>query len=201
MTTTFTNQAATMVQNYDLGGAFFALRRGSLILFPTDTIWSVGCDACNPEAIQRLQELCCRTTPGHMEVLVSSIGMLKNHVAHLHPRIETLLVYHTRPLTVLFEEGCNLPPIALEDDGGVAIRLVRDEYCRQLIGAFGGPLAVMPACVNQQPIPTHFGAISSEILQGVDYVSKYRQHERNPGELPVMVKLLEGDEELLFIRE
>jgi L-threonylcarbamoyladenylate synthase len=201
MTTTFTNQAAIMTQNYDTANALLTLSQGGLILFPTDTTWSIGCDALNPQALKKLLHLHQQKNTSPVELLVNSIGMIKSYVAHLHPRVETLLVFHTRPLTLLLEHARRLPAEALHPDGSVAMRLTQDEFTRLLVGQFGQPIATTPACVEGQPYPTHFGAISSTILQGVDHVSKFRQHDKNQGELSVMVKLSDGDEELVFLRE
>lgn len=191
---------ACMVQNYDLEGALTTLRKGGLILYPTDTIWSIGCDATNAFAIEKVLQL-KRGASGHgIEILVDSVQMLKSYVRHLHPRIETLLTYHVRPLTVLFDNPHNVPQNALDEDGYMAIRMAQDDYCRSLIAAFGKPLVASYANVANQPIPSNFGAISSEIIQGVDHVSKYRQHEKITGRPSVMVRLSERDE-LLFLRE
>lgn len=203
MTFTSTPQATTMTQNYDLSGAFLALQKGGLILMPTDTLWSVACSAAHTEAIERLVRLVkIGNMPQHgLELVVHSLNMLKMQVIHLHPRLETLLVFHTRPLSMLIEAAPHLPPVLKDEEGQIAVRLTHDEFCVQLIGALGAPLVVAPACIDGQSFPSHFGAISSEIIEGVDHVSKYRQHERNGGEPAVMVKLMEEEEELIFLRE
>lgn len=191
---------ACMVQNYDLEGALTTLRKGGLILYPTDTIWSIGCDATNTFAIEKVHSLKRGASYPGIEILVDSVQMLKSYIRHLHPRIETLLIYHVRPLTVLFNNPHNIPHNALDKEGNMAIRIAQDDYCRNLIAAFGKPLVATYANVASQPIPSNFGAISSEIIQGVDYVAKYRQHEKMPGRPSVMVQLSERDE-LLFLRE
>lgn len=191
---------ACMVQNYDLEGALTTLRKGGLILYPTDTIWSIGCDATNTFAIEKILSLKRGASYPGIEILVDSVQMLKSYVRHLHPRIETLLTYHVQPLTVLFDNPHNIPHNALDQEGNMAIRIVQDDYCRDLIEAFGKPLVATYANVASQPIPSNFGAISSEIIQGVDYVTKYRQHEKIVGSPSVMVQLSERDE-LLFLRE
>ncbi|MCB0586475.1 MAG: Sua5/YciO/YrdC/YwlC family protein, partial [Phaeodactylibacter sp.] len=137
--TTSTNGRAIMVQNYDLESALETLLTGGLILYPTDTVWSIGCNATNPRAVGRLRQLKRTDDALGLEILVNSIDMLRRYIVHLHPRIETLLTYHLRPLTVLYEQGRNLPNSILSEDGQVAIRLVQDEYCRELIGRLGKP--------------------------------------------------------------
>lgn len=189
-----------MVQNYNLEGALDVLERGGLMLYPTDTIWSIGCDATNPLAIEQLLRLKRPNQPDCLEVLVDSVEMLRNFVAHLHPRIETLLAYHIRPLTIIFDEAQNLPSNLLNNDGSVALRMVQEDYCRKLIAAFGKPLVATYACVGCNSFPANFGAVSSEIIQGVDFVSRHRQHEKLIGQPSVMVRLSANDE-LEFLRD
>ena len=108
--TTFTNAASCMVQNYDLETALKILHQGGLLLHPTDTIWSISCDATNPFGIRKVFQLKRNSSYQHVEILVDSLGMLREYVEHLHPRIETLLVYHVRPLTIVMDQARNLPP-------------------------------------------------------------------------------------------
>jgi len=198
--TTSVNEKTRMVQNYDLDGALSALRTGGLILYPTDTIWGIGCDATNAEAVDKVYELkqSDRSTP--FILLVDSLEMLRNHVAHLHPRLETLLIYHLRPLTIVFDKAINLPDITTGTDGSVAIRMIKDPFCKALISAYGHPLVATSANVNEEPFPSNFGSVSSEIIRGVDYVVKHRQNEKVNGTPSVIVKLSEK-EELVFLRE
>lgn len=177
------------------------LQRGGIILYPTDTIWGIGCDATNEAAVARVAQLKQRDpSKSGFVVLVDSLDMLQKHVAHIHPRIETLLAFHSRPLTVIYDEGINLAPNALAPDGSVAIRIAQDNFCRVLIHELGRPIISTSANVSNEAFPSHFGAISSAIIQGVDYVVRYRQEDHNVGEPSVIVRL-SSDEELDFIRE
>ncbi len=198
--TTYTNDKIRMVQEYDLKGALTILQNGGVILYPTDTIWSIGCDATNPQAIEKVLQIKQKATARSFEMLVDSVQMLKFYVEHLHPKIETLLIYHMRPLTVVFDRPRNLPPNAIAPDRTVAIRIVQDEFCRSLIAQFGKPLLASFASVGEMTYPVNFGAISSEIIEGVDFVVKYRQNEKLTNEPSVMVKLSRRDE-LIFLRE
>lgn len=189
-----------MVPNYDLQSALETLRKGGLILYPTDTVWSIGCDASNPRAASRLRQLKNTDDAPGLEILVSSIDMLRRYVAHLHPRIETLLLYHLRPLTVVYDQSRNLPGSVLDDDGRVAIRLVQDDYCRCLIDSLGRPIVAAAADLRPGYYPDNFGAISSDVVERVDYVSKYRRADRSPAYPSVMARLSPRDE-LEFLRE
>ena len=101
--TTFTNTNACLAPNYDLEGVLHTLKDDGLLLLPTDTLWSVGCDATNQVALKRLTRLVQTPYAGAVEILVDSVTMLKKYVLELHPRIETLLCHHVRPLTILME--------------------------------------------------------------------------------------------------
>ena len=176
------------------------LQSGGLILFPSDTVWAVGCDATHGQAIRRLYSLKNRTTENPFILLVDSIGMLKEHVRHVHPRIETLLYFHNRPLTVIYDQPVNLPKEALSSDGTVAIRVVQDDFCRTFIQAYGKPVVATTAYREPGQVPRHFGEIQSDILEGVDWVAKHRQKERHLEDLSVIARL-DAQEELEFLRD
>ena len=197
---TFTN-VKHMAQHYDFEGAEKILSSGGLVLLPTDTLWSIACLPSHSNTLNRLLQLKRQKYADNFELLVSSVGMLKQYVEHLHPRLETLLAYHLRPLTMIFDNPTNLSSDALDAAGNIHIRLVQDPFCAALLEHLNQPLISTFAHVKDGVPPMNFGAISSEIIQGVDYVVKYRQNDKNIDELPVMVKLLEDQEELEFIRE
>jgi L-threonylcarbamoyladenylate synthase len=197
---TFTNRNTWMVQNYTLEPVISTLENGGLILYPTDTIWCIGCDATNAGAVRRVRNL-RRCEPAEPFVLLAaSIEMLKKHVRFIHPRVDTLLLFHTRPLTVVYEDGIHLPPEALGPDGSVAFHIPQDDFCKQLLEAFGKPIAAEPANQCNTPYPRHFGEISSAIIEGIDFVVKHRQMEKEMGE-PAVIARMSDDEELVFLRE
>ncbi len=198
--TTYTNEKIRMVQEYDTKGALATLQQGGIILYPTDTIWSIGCDATHPRAIEKIYQVKHKDSAQGFEILVNSIQMLKDYVVHLHPKLETLLVFHVRPLTVVFDKPRNLAANAIAPDGTVAIRVVKDEFCRALITELGKPLLAAFASMHEGTYPVNFGAISSEIIEQVDYVVKFRQNEKMMHEPSVMVRLTRRDE-LIFLRE
>jgi L-threonylcarbamoyladenylate synthase len=200
MKMTYTN-GKHMVQHYDFEELEKNLLSGGLVLLPTDTLWSIACLPSHPSSLPKLLQLKRQKYADNFELLVNSVAMLKQYVAHLHPRLETLLAYHLRPLTMIFDNPVNLPDEALDNYGQVHIRLVQDSFCATLLEQLNEPLMSSYAHIKDSTPPINFGAISSEIIQGVDYVVKYRQNDKNMDELPVMVKLLEDQEELEFVRE
>lgn len=176
------------------------LENGGLILYPTDTIWGIGCDATNEDAVQRVFDLKKRPYDKPFVLLVNSIEMLKNYVEHVHPRIETLLIHHVQPLTMIYDRAKNLPAIAHDKSGSVAIRVVQDAFCKELIAQFGKPLVASSANISDKPFPANFGGISSAVITGVDYVVKWKQGEKKLSQPSVIAKFSDK-EELIFLRE
>jgi L-threonylcarbamoyladenylate synthase len=190
-----------MFENEKFEEILNVLRRGDTILFPTDTVWGIGCDATNEEAVEKVSAIKKRpSSKAGYVLLVDSIEMLKNYVLHVHPRIETLLGYHERPLTIIYDEGVGLASNVLAKDGSVAIRVVKDPFCRELIMQFGKPIVATSANVSNEPMPTNYGEISSDVLEKVDFVVKVKQDSKEHGEPSIIARLNEF-EELDFIRE
>ncbi|MBL7776177.1 MAG: Sua5/YciO/YrdC/YwlC family protein, partial [Saprospiraceae bacterium] len=108
------------------------LKNGGLICYPTDTIWGIGCDATNEAAIDRLSDLRGGRPENGYIILVDSLEMLKRFVSKIHPRIETLLAYHQRPLSVIYDQAMGLPDSLRAPNGSVAIRIAKDEFCQEL---------------------------------------------------------------------
>ncbi|MGB1216529.1 MAG: L-threonylcarbamoyladenylate synthase, partial [Saprospiraceae bacterium] len=176
------------------------LSSDGLVLLPTDTVWGIGCDATSAKAVEKIYLLKNRPKDKPLIVLVDGMEMLKDYVAHVHPKIETLLNFHERPLTVIYGEARNIAPNACANDGSIGIRIVRDDFCRKVISDFGKPIISTSANVSGQDFPRNFGEISSDILMGVDFVSKIKQSDKKRSEPSVIVKLAENGE-LEFLRE
>ena len=200
MLMTATLAPAFMIQRYDLEGAATVLENEGLLLLPTDALWSVACLADDPVALERLRRIQRRQAGQQPEVLFSSLDMLKSYAPQLHPRLETLLAFHLRPLTVITEATPRIRPKARLSDGRIAARVVRDQYCRHLIKMLGRPLATTIAHFADSPYPDHFGHIRSDIIEAVDYVAKYRPKDPITGQPTIMVQLDE-QEELEFLRD
>ncbi len=175
------------------------LNEGKVILYPTDTIWGIGCLITFPESIERIFEIKKRPRSKSMILLVDSIPMLKQYIKSIHPRVETLMGYHTRPLTVIYPQAKNLDPSIPAKDGSIAIRVCEDPFCKLLIAGVQMPLISSSANLADQAPPSTFGEISSEILSSVDYVVRFRQNDTTPREPSVIVKY-EADGELVYVR-
>lgn len=185
---------------FQLGETLSALEAGQVILYPTDTIWGLGCDATNSEAVERLLKIKQRSSEQGVVMLVDSIDMLRRHVEYIHPRLQTLLSHHKRPLTMIYPDPVGLASNATASDGSAAIRVCRDAYCRELIGSFGKPLTSTSANIHGDPFPGHYGSISSEVLRHVDHVVKYRQRETTDGE-PSLIARWNDSNEIEPVRE
>ncbi len=146
------------------------LKQGKVILYPTDTIWGIGCDVFNEAAVEQVYNIKNRDRSKPLIILVSDIDMLKEFVPHIHPRIETLLFYHMRPLTIIFDNPINLPVWILSDDNSIAIRLVKDSFIKGVIKLYGRPIVSTSANKQGEPTPDEFKSIPKSILKEVDYI-------------------------------
>jgi L-threonylcarbamoyladenylate synthase len=190
-----------MFENEKFDEILAVLRRGGIILYPTDTTWGIGCDATNEDAVQQLINIKTEKPEKGYILLVDSIEMLKNHAREVHPRVQTLLAHHVRPLTVVYDEAMGIAPNALAADGSVAIRIVQDAFCRELIRQFGKPIVKTSANIVGQKYPTHYGEVQSDILEKVDMVVRLKQDRKERGEPSIIARFNPEADELDFLRE
>ena len=184
----------------DISDIVRLLEAGGLICYPTDTIWGIGCDATNETAIERLSKLKGQHPANGYILLVDSLAMLKRYVPKIPPKVETLLAFHQRPLSIIYDQALGLPESLKGPEGSIAIRIAKDEFCQELIKHLDRPIVSTAASKFDEPFPPTFGAISSEILGAVDYVVKYRQDDKEP-HTPSAIAYLDRSKELEFLRE
>jgi len=175
------------------------LTNGGIILYPTDTIWGIGCDAFNLKAIENIYKIKRRPRELPFILLVSSIAMLKRYV-NIHPRLETLLVYHKKPLTLIYTEVDGLPEGILSEEGTIGIRVTLDPFCRDIIHKLDGPLVSTSANISGDPFPKSFHDISADIIRNMDYIVNHRQKDTEEG-LPSVLAEFNKKGDLFFIRE
>lgn len=155
-----------------------ALKNGKIILYPTDTIWGIGCDATNTAAIERIFELKKREANQSLILLVENVQRLQSLVDV--PEIAwQLMDVSEKPITIVYEKVKNLPKEVLAQDGSIAIRLVKDSYCKQLITKLNRPLVSTSANFSGEKSPMQFSEISEKLKTQVDAIATEKQNERS----------------------
>lgn len=160
----------------DIQQALEVLRKGGTILYPTDTIWGIGCDATDEKAVRRVYEIKKREDKEGMLVLLDSRNLLPMYV-EVPDMAWELIELTENPLTIIYPEARNLAPGLLGSDGSVGIRIVRDSFCKKLIEQYKKPVVSTSANISGMPAPVIYAEISREIINSVDYVVKYRQED------------------------
>lgn len=178
--------------NEDIKQALEVLNRGGVILYPTDTVWGIGCDATNEEAVRRVYEIKKRADSKAMLVLVDSPAKLNYYVKEVPSVAWDLIELTNKPLTIIYDGARNFAPNLIAEDGSVGIRVTDEEFSRQLCFRFRKALVSTSANVSGEPAPANFGEISEEIKQAVDYVVSYRQGEKGKGKPSGIIKLGAG---------
>lgn len=164
----------------DIKHSLEVLRSGGIILYPTDTVWGIGCDATHESAVNRIYKLKNRPIRKGMIVLLAQERELLQYVAAPDMEVFQYLDNVSKPTTVIFRGAIGLAENLLSDDGSIGIRIVKDEFCRHLVKRLGKPLVSTSANLSGHDSPAVFSEISPTIVQGVDYVVKYRQEDPEP---------------------
>lgn len=185
--------------NIDLENALAALRSGGIIVYPTDTIWGIGCDACNPDAVAAIYSLKKREDSKSMLSLVGSREMLSQWVSDVPEEIFKILDNSERPVTCIYPHPGTIAANLLAEDGSAGIRVSKDKFSSLLCRAFGKPIVSTSANISGTPAPSFFKEISTDILNKADYVVKHRQDEVKPGLPSRIIKIL-PDGEIVTIR-
>ncbi|MBU2649894.1 MAG: threonylcarbamoyl-AMP synthase [Bacteroidetes bacterium] len=176
------------------------LSKGKTILYPTDTIWGIGCDATNSRAVEKIYRIKRRVEKKSLIILLDSAVNLKNFVDIVPGIAYDLIENIETPLTIIFPVAKNLPKNVIASDKTIAIRVIRDEFCRELIRRFGKPIVSTSANISGEPNPILFNRISQEILDKVDYVVDLHR-DRVSLNRPSRIIKLEIDGEFKVIRE
>ena len=150
---------------------------GNVILYPTDTVWGIGCDARNVAAAKKIVKIKERDASKAMILLVADQQMLQHYIKSLPDDFEQLVERQERPTTYVFSAPKNLPEEVLAEDGSVAVRIVNDEFCRRLIRQISGPIVSTSANISGESAPRTFAEVSEEIKERVDHVVQWRQDE------------------------
>lgn len=187
-------------QHEDIKKSLETLRSGGLILYPTDTIWGIGCDPLNVEAIKKIYALKGRDQSKSMILLLENESMLNSYVEEVPEVAYQLIEYSERPLTIVYSKAKNLPPEMINTDGSVGIRIVKHPYCEQLIQRFKRPLVSTSANLSGTPSPSNYQDIAEEVKEGVDYIAQYGRDSVEDNQ-PSIVMKLEPDGRFEFLRK
>jgi L-threonylcarbamoyladenylate synthase len=176
----------------DIKKALEVLRKGGVILYPTDTVWGLGCDATNPDAVGRIYKIKKREDSKSMLVLIDHNGRLASYVREVPEIAWELIEAAVTPLTIIYPGAKNLAKNLVAEDGSIGIRISDDEFCQELIKKFGKPLVSTSANISGEKTPAVFSEISEEIKESVDYVIEWRQDDYTKKPPSSIIKLGEG---------
>lgn len=183
------SEPASRYEKADFDSALDTLRRGGIILYPTDTVWGIGCDATDSEAVKRIYELKRRADSKAMIVLVDSEAMLERHVEEVPDVAFQLIEASVRPTTIVYDKGMNLAPELLAADGSIGVRVTAEPFSAALCRRLRHPIVSTSANISGTPAARFFGDIAPEILEGVDYAVQFRRDDRRPARPSCVIKL------------
>lgn len=164
----------------DIEQSLKVLRAGGLILYPTDTIWGIGCDATNEDAVEKVYSLKKRPDNKSLIILLADERDLLSYVSAPDLEVFSYLKNVQKPTTVIYDGAISLADNVINEDGSIGIRIVKDSFCKHLIKRFGKPLVSTSANSAGKPAPQVFKEIDPLILHGVDYCVTYRQDDLSP---------------------
>ncbi|MGN6264180.1 MAG: L-threonylcarbamoyladenylate synthase [Ginsengibacter sp.] len=183
----------------DIESSLKVINAAGLILYPTDTIWGIGCDATNSDGIKKVYALKNREEKKSLIILVDSIAMLEKYVDNPSPELLSFIATAQKPTTAIFKNAINLPSVLINEDGSIAVRIPEDDFCVSLVQEFKKPLVSTSANISGEPSPQNFNEVSDKIKSGVDYIVQHRQHDISK-KLPSAIIKLNDKQEVEFIR-
>lgn len=169
--------------------AIEVMRNGGVILYPTDTVWGIGCDATNAEAVKRVYEIKRRDDSKALICLIDSEARLSRYVRNVPDVVWDMVELATKPLTIIYDKVTGLAPNLIADDGSVGIRITKEEFSKELCFRFQKPIVSTSANISGEPTAANFEEISDEIKNSVDYVVKYNQRSKEKHKPSSIVKI------------
>ena len=173
----------------DIRTAVQTLRQGGLILYPTDTIWGIGCDAANEEAVRRIFQLKQREDSKAMICLVDSADRMQRYLRQVPDVAWDLVEFADKPLTLILDGATGLAPSLIAEDGSVGLRVTRENISHELCFRYQRAIVSTSANISGQPSPACFDEIADEIKQGVDYIMRSRQNDLSKSKPSQIIKL------------
>lgn len=189
-----------MNREEDIRNAIEVMKRGGVILYPTDTVWGIGCDATNAEAVAKVYAIKKRDDTKAMICLVDSDVRLQRYVRNAPEVAWQVLEYATKPTTVIFDNAVNLAPNLIAEDGSVAMRITQEPFSKELCYRFQKPIVSTSANISGQPAAGNYKDIGEELLGAVDYVCYSRRQENKPHTPSVIIRIRE-DGQVEIIRK
>ena len=192
------NSQNKTMQN-EINNATTILKQGGLILYPTDTVWGIGCDALNAEAVSKIFKLKQRSDSKALICLVADDRMLKKYVKEIPEAAHSIIDVSEEPITIIYDNPQNLAYNLMAEDNTIAIRIPNDDFCLQLLRKFNGAIVSTSANISSYPTPNSFKEITQDILKGVDYVVNL--HREKPCNKPSSIIKLSNDGVVQVIRK
>lgn len=170
------------------------LKRGGIILYPTDTVWGIGCDATNKEAVEKIYALKKSATKKSMLILVDNIDRVGMYVHSIPSAAIELFQVSSTPLTLILPDGCGVAENLIPDEGTIAIRIVNHDFCSQVIKKLGRAIVSTSANISDKETPSRFEEISEEIIRGVDLVVDKSNDKGATGKASSIISIGNGGE-------
>src|SRR5574344_143343 len=189
-----------MTKEQDIKNAVEAMRKGGVILYPTDTVWGIGCDATNAEAVAKVYKIKQRDDSKALICRVDSDARLQRYVRNVPNVAGELLECAEKPTTVILDGAVNLAPNLIAEDGSIAMRITQEEFSKELCYRFQKAVVSTSANISGQPAAQNYCDIAPELLEAVDYVCWTRRQEHKPHTPSSIIKLKE-DGEVTIIRK
>jgi len=186
--------------NEDINKAVAVLEEGGVILYPTDTVWGIGCDATNNDAVKRIYEIKQRTDSKAMLVLLENINKIFSYVEEVPEIALDIAEVSIKPTTIIYPGAKNLASNLIAEDGTIGIRLASDDFCQKLISRFKKPIVSTSANISGEKSPQNFSQISEDLRNEVDYVVEYKQDDLSKSNSSSIIKIGLGGE-INIIRE
>ena len=181
----------------DIEPCLRVLREGGLILYPTDTVWGIGCDATNEEAVKKVYDLKKRTDEKALIVLVADEREVLQYTAAPDLAVFDYLQFQPKPTTVIYEGAIGFASNLIGEDGSIGIRICHEPFCKHLIRRFRKPIVSTSANISGEPVAKFFADISPGIRNGVDYIVAYRQNDMKQASPSSVIRWRNGKAEVI----
>lgn len=178
-----------MTYEDDIKESLKTLRQAGIILYPTDTIWGLGCDPTNETAVNKIFKIKARDECKSLIILVDGLSMIERYVEDCPEIVFELAGVSDSPLTIIYPKGKNLAEGVCGKDNSIAIRICHDEFCSELITRFRKPIVSTSANSSGSPSPANFNEIEKSLIEKVDFVVNYRQNDRSEGIASPVIKV------------